>query len=221
MKKIVTLSLAFSALVFSAQAQEQRDLKKDKSATERREGRQGGRQDMMQDLNLSEAQKTQLKANREELKVKMDQLKTQSLTEAQRSERRKAIMTEQKTKMESILSAEQKAQLAAKRSEGPQRGSFAGKKGMHGDKTLMLKEKLALTDDQTAKFKAQQEIMKQKKMAIKNDASLSADAKKTKMKALHEEAQAQRKNILTAAQLKKMEELKKENKDKHSKKAKK
>ncbi len=221
MKKIVTLSLAFSALVFSAQAQEQRAIKKDKNKMERHEGRKGGRQDMMQDLNLSEAQKSQLKANREELKAKMDQLKTESLTEAQRNERRKALMTEQKAKMESILTAEQKAKMQANRNQAGQKAQYEGKKRMHGNKQMMLKEKLSLTDDQAAKLKAQHETLKQRKLAIKNDASLSAESKKTKMQDLKNEAAEQRKNILTADQQKKMQELKKEHKNKGSKKAKK
>jgi len=221
MKKIVTLSLAFSALVFSAQAQEQRQIKKDKNKTERHEGRKGERKDMMKDLNLTETQKMQLKASREEMKAKMDQLKSESLTEAQRSERRKALMTEQKAKLESILTAEQKAKLAANRNQGGHKGSFEGKKKMHGDKKGMLKEKLSLSDDQAAKLKAQHEIVKQKKMAIKNDASLSAEAKKARMQALKTEANDRRKSVLTESQNQKMEEFKKEHKNKNPKRAKK
>lgn len=221
MKKIVTLSLAFSALVFSAQAQEQRNIKKDKNKTERHEGRKGERKDKMQDLNLSEAQKTQLKANREEFKAKMTQLKSENLTEAQRSERRKALMTEQKAKMQSILTAQQIQQLKAAKGTRGQKGAFEGKRKMHGNKQAMLKEKLALTDDQSAKLKAQHQMLKQQKLAIKNDASLSAEAKKAKMQSLRKEASAQRKAVLTTDQLAKMKELKKEHKNNNPRKVKK
>lgn len=221
MKKIVTLSLAFTALVFSAQAQQQRDVEKDKNKTERHEGQKAGRHDMRQDLKLSEAQKAQLKANREEFRAKMDQLKTLSLTQAERKERKKALMAEQKAKMQNILTAQQKAQLQAKRNEGGSKGTFQGKKRVHGDKQLMLKETLSLSDDQAAKLKAQHEELKQRKIAIKNDASLSNDAKKAKMRALKMEAAEQRKSILTADQVKGMREFKKDHKNKHPKKAKK
>lgn len=221
MKKILTLSLALSALVFTSQAQEQRQLKKEKNKTERHGDHKGERKDKMEALNLSDAQKTQLKANREEFKAKMTQLKSENLTEAQRSERRKALMTEQKAKMELILTPQQIQQLKATRGAGERKGSFEGKRKMHGNKHAMLKEKLSLTDDQSAKMKAQHEILKQRKQAIKNDASLSTEAKKSKMKDLKREASAQRKTVLTADQLAKMKELKKEHKDKNPKRAKK
>lgn len=221
MKKILTLSLALSALTFSASAQEERAINSDKNKMERHEGRRGERRDMMQDLNLSEAQKTQLKTNREEFKEKMTQLKSENLTEAQRSERRKALMLEQKSKMESILTPQQIQQLKANKGARGQKGSFEGKRKMHGNKQAMLKEKLALTDDQSAKLKSQHQVLKQKKMAIKNDASLSAEVKKAKMKDLKKEASEQRQSVLTTDQLAKMNELKKEHKNKNPKRAKK
>ena len=220
MKKILTLSLAFSALVFSAHAQEQREMKKDKIKTERHERRMGEKKEMMQDLNLSEAQKTQLKFSRDEFKAKMDQLKSENLTEAQRSERRKALMTEQKAKMESILSAQQKERLIANRRNLSQKG-LMDKKKMHGEKKTMLKEKLSLSDDQSAKLKAQHEVVKQRKLAIKNDNTLSDDAKKARMKDLKKETHEQRNMVLTSAQIEKMKEFKKEHKNRSSRKAKK
>ena len=176
MKKIITLSLAFSALIFTANAQEQRDIKKDKKdRTEGREGMRGG--GMMKDLNLTDAQKTQMKASREEFKAKMDQLKSQNLTEAQMSEQKKALFAEQKAKMESILTPEQRAKMAEQRKnfEGKEgkEGKFEGrdndKQGNHYNK---MKEKLGLSDDQAAKLKAQHEALEARNEAIKNDKSL-------------------------------------------------
>lgn len=217
MKKLITLSLAFSALVFTATAQEQREIKKDKKVgTERREGMKGDRKGMMNDLNLTDAQKTQMKANREEFKTKMEQLKAQNLPEAQYNERKKALHAEQKAKMESILTAEQKAKMAEKR------GNFEGKdKNKQGKDFGKMKEELSLTDDQSAKLKAQHQALKARMEAIKNDQSLSKEAKKEKMMALKNEAKEQRKSILTAEQMKKMEEFKKDRKDKSSRKARK
>lgn len=231
MKKILTLSLAFSALVFSATAQEQREIRKDKSArTEGRAGMKGDKKDMMNDLNLTEAQKTQMKASREEFKLKMAALKAQDLPEGQMKERRKALHAEQKAKMESILTTEQKAKMAEKRKSYEGKGKFEGKKGMkgkgmkgkgmkgqHGD----MKAQLGLTDDQVTKLKAQKTAMKAKRDAIKNDQTLTQEAKKDKMKALKAEAKTQRKSILTAEQIQKMEALKKDHKAKGYKKAKK
>ena len=214
MKKILTLSLAFSALVFTATAQEQREIKKDRSArTEGRAGMKGDRKGMMNDLNLTEAQKSQLKANREAYKQKIEALKAQNLTEAQMKEQRKALHAEQKAKMESILTAEQKAKMAEKRKSFGERGRSEGRKGMKGNHED-FKTKLGLTDDQAAKLKAQRTAMKAKKDAIRNDQSLSQEAKKEKMKALKADAKAQRNSILTAEQIQKLEALKKEHKGK-------
>jgi Spy/CpxP family protein refolding chaperone len=220
MKKLITLSLAFSALVFTAAAQEQK--KDNKNKTERHEGR-GDRKGIMKDLNLTDVQKTQMKANREEFKTKMEQLKAQNLPEAQYNERKKALHAEQKARMESMLTAEQKAKMAERRKnfegkEGKFEGKNTGKQGKHFEK---MKKELSLTDDQAVRLKAQNEALKIKREAIKNDQSLSKEAKKEKMMALRNEAKEQRKSILTADQIKKMEELKKDRKDKGSRKARK
>ena len=220
MKKILTLSLAFSALVFTANAQEQRQIKKDGERTEGREGRGG----MMKDLNLTEVQKTQMKANREAFKTQMDQLKAQNLPDAQFKTRMEALRADQRTKMEAMLTPEQKAKWAEQRkniegkkdNEGKFEGKNADKQSKHFDK---MKEKLGLTDDQATKMKAQHEALQIRKEAIKNDKSLSKSAKKEKMMALRNEAKEQRKSILTPDQLKKMEEFKKDHKEKGSKKA--
>lgn len=219
MKKLIALSLAFSALVFTATAQEQR-LKKDKTdKTERHEGMKGGMG--MKDLNLTEAQKTQMKASRVEYKAQMDQLKAQNLPEAQFNERRKALHAAQKAKVESILTAEQKAKMAEQRKNHEGKGKFEGKNKDGGKNYDKMKEKLSLTDDQAAKLKAQRQAMKAQKDAIKNDQSLSKEAKKEKMMALKTDAKQQRNSILTAEQIKKMEEFKKDRKDKGSRKARK
>jgi len=218
MKKILALTLAFSAIVFSADAQHQRTIKKDKNKMERHEGHMGERKDMMQDLNLSDAQKNQLRASREEYKIKMEQLKAQGLTGTEFAERRKALAQEQKAKMQAILTAEQRAKIATQKNEIHHKGKHDGK---HAEKGKMIKEKLSLSDDQAAKLKAQHSNLKSQKAAIKNDNTLSAEAKKEKMKALKGEAKSYTNNILTPEQIKKMETLKKEHKNKNLRKTKK
>ncbi|MDB5202628.1 MAG: hypothetical protein JWQ27_2037 [Ferruginibacter sp.] len=224
MKKILALSLAFSAVVFTASAQEQRAKQADQQGQHQR---RGGDQ-MMKDLNLTEAQKTQMKANREEAKQKMDALKNdKSLSDADLKTRRAALMQEQKQKMESILTADQKAKMAASRAQWEgKKGDMKGDKGkmkgdrgqMHAKRAEEMKAKLGLSDDQSAKLKAQHEATKAQMQAIKNDNSLSKEARKEKMKAIKENAKTQRNNILTADQQKKMDEFKKEGHKKAGKK---
>jgi hypothetical protein len=83
----------------------------------------------------------------------------------------------------------------------------------------MMKSKLALSDDQVSKLKAQQEATHSQMQALKNDQSLSREDKMVKMKSVMQSSKDQRKSIFTADQLKKMDEMKKDRKDwKQSKK---
>ncbi len=202
MKKILALSFAFAILGFSVSAQQTREMKSHRKGGQM----QHGQKDMYKDLNLSEAQKAQLKINRDANKAKMDALEKQdNLTVKEMRARKTALMQEQKAQMESILTPEQKAKIAADRS------AMAGKrKNMDGQRGEAMKEKLGLSNDQAAKLKAQNEATREKVKSIQANQSLSADQKKEQMKAVKDAANAERKSILTAEQIKKMEEMKKE-----------
>ena len=225
MKKIITLSLAFSALVFTTNAQEKREIKKDsKERMERHEGMREDRKEMIAELNLTDAQKAQMKSNRQAFKTQMDQLKAQDLPAGLFNERKKALLNDQKMKMESILTAEQKAKMQERKKndnghEGKkEKFKNKNKEAKHYEK---MKEKLGLSNDQAAKLAAQHQAIKERKEVIKKDLTLSKDARKSKMMALKNEAKEQRKTILTADQLKKMEEFKRDHKDKNPTKARK
>ena len=202
MKKILALSFAVAILGFSVSAQQTREMKSHRKGG----SMQHGQKEMYKDLNLSEAQKAQLKTNREANKAKMEALdKQDNLTVKEMRARKTALMQEQKAQMESILTAEQKSKIAADRS------AMAGKrKNMDGQRGEAMKEKLGLSNDQAAKLKAQNEATREKVKSIQANQSLSADQKKEQMKAVKDAANAERKNILTAEQIKKMEEMKKE-----------
>ena len=209
MKKLLTFSFALTALVFSATAQEKREMKSHDGPRMHQDGR------MMKDLNLTDAQKAQLKTSRENLKKQLDALDAQknTITAAQYEERRKALMESQRTTMQSILTAEQKAKMEAARSRGNDRIQRAGdERGMKAERMQKMKAELNLTDEQAAKMKAQHEAMKAQVDAIKADNSLSDAAKKEKLKALHKSSKEQMKSVLTADQQKKMKEMHKEGK---------
>ena len=77
-----------------------------------------------------------------------------------------------------------------------------------------MKTNLNLTDDQVAKLKTQHSTMQAKAEKIKTNESLSREQKKEQMLALKAEAKTQHGKILTAEQLKKKEEMKKNRGDK-------
>jgi len=205
MKKVLALTVAFAIAGFSLSAQQTREMKSHKKGTEMHHGQH---KDMMKDLNLTEAQKAQLKTNREANKAKMEALNKQdNLTVKEMRERKMALMQEQKAQMESILTAEQKAKIAA------DKATMSGKgKNMDGQRGEAMKEKLGLTNEQAAKLKAHNEATHDKIKAIQDNQNLTMDQKKTQIKAVKDASKAERKNILTAEQIQRMDEMKKEGK---------
>lgn len=221
MKKIFTVSLALTTLIFSASAQERREMKTKQPVSAQQHKMKGEKNDMITNINLTEAQKVQLKAEREAYKQKISQLKSQNLSEGQYQEQVKMLHAEQRAKMQAILTPEQKAQMAQIKSANDERGKFEDDKRKARKNKGNLKEKLAISDDQAEKLKAQHEALKIKKEAIKNDPALSQEQKKEKMKALMIEAKQERSIILTPGQAQIMEDLKKDHKSKNSRKVKK
>ena len=214
MKRIIALTLAFAIAGFSLSAQQTREMKSHKKAN----GMHHGKNDMVKDLNLTDAQKVQLKADREANKAKMEALNKQdNLTVKEMREQKAVLMQEQKAKMNALLTPEQKATIAADRSN-----MASKRKNMDGQRGEAMKEKLGLSNDQGAKLKAYNEATHNKIKAIKDNESLSMEQKKEQMKAVKDAAKTDRQSILSAEQIRKMEEMKRDGKDKmKSKKVKK
>ncbi len=205
MKKLIAFTLAVAVVGFSASAQERREAKTPR--TEQKMKMHDKK--TMQELNLTEAQKTELKAQREAAKTQLESIKTDaSLTDAQKAEKAKAIHQEQKAKMQALLTTEQKAKLEQSRQTAKERGKEMGEKKKQAFKDLNL------TSEQSAKLKSQREASKTKIDAIKNNSSLTEEQKKAQIKEVMKSSKADMKNILTAEQLKKMQEMKK---NKHGK----
>jgi len=160
---------------------------------------------MAKELNFTEAQKAQAKANHEEFKKKMQELnKNESITVKEQRDRRAALLKEQKSKMDALLTPEQKTKMAQLKAERKAKGEEHFAK--HLDK---MKTNLGLTDAQVAQMKSQRESMQSKFKAIMDNESLSREQKKEQFQALRAEAKEQHKKIFTPDQLKKMEEMKK------------
>jgi protein CpxP len=189
MKKIIALSLAFAAFTMSVSAQETRKTTDPKTKIEHKHGGHHGKE-MMKGVNLSDAQKSQMKALKED----------KTLSKEARKE-----------KMGSILTADQKSTVAKNKT-----AMQAQRKEMHEKRSKEMKEKLGLTDDQSAKLKSLNEGTHSQMKALKDDQSLTQDQKKEKMKAIKDAAKEQRKSVLTADQQKKMDDMRKDGKMKHN-----
>jgi Spy/CpxP family protein refolding chaperone len=198
MKKVLIPLIAFLALTVNAHAQD----KMGKKANQHHKHEKGM---MAKELNFTDAQKAQAKAINEDSHKKLQELnKNESITVKEQRDRKAAIFKERKTKMDGLLTAEQKTkmtQLKAERKVKKEEG--------YAKRLDKIKTNLSLTDEQVAKLKNQRAATLAKAEKIKNNESLNREQKKEQMMTLKTEAKAQYDKIFTADQLKKKEEMKK------------
>lgn len=138
MKRIflTMLALTLTAGVF-AQAD---NAKHNKTNKEWKHHNKGDRKDKMKDLNLSESQRTQMKSINENFRDQMQSLKNdKSLSAEQLKQRRQDLAQEHRSKIENILTNDQKKIWKDKRDEmrdnRKEEGSKGGRRtGKFGDK---------------------------------------------------------------------------------------
>ena len=167
---------------------------------------------MAKQLNFSEAQKTQAKAINEDSRKKMQELKkNESITVKEMRDRRAAFQKERKTKMNGLLTAEQKTNMTQLKAERKVKNE-AG----YANRLDKMKTKLNLTDEQVIKLKTQRAATRAKAEQIKNNELLSREQKTEQMMALKADVKGQQNKIFTPEQLKKKEEMKKSRGDRSS-----
>ena len=106
---------------------------------------------MAKQLNLSDAQKAQAKTINEDARKKMQELnKNENITVKEMRNRKAAIQKEKKTKMDGLLTADQKTKQAQLKTEHK-----AKKEAGYAKRIDKMKTNLNLSDDQVAKLKAQ------------------------------------------------------------------
>jgi len=203
MKKIVlTLFVAaFGAVALNAQEIPER--KNDFKPHEKHRGHHG--KDMSA-LNLSEDQKAQFKKLNEDHRQKMEALKKMdNITVKESREKMEALRKDHQGKVQSILTAEQKAQLEKSKLENKMRSQERGK--MHADR---MKKDLNLTDEQSAKLESNRKATADKMKTIREDKSLTDEQKKEKSKELMKQQKESMKSILTEEQLQQLKERRKQ-----------
>ena len=135
--------------------------------------------------------------------------RSEGITVKEQRDRKATILKERKTKMDGLLTAEQKTKMVQLKAEHK-----AKKEAGYAKRLEKMKTNLNLTDEQVTKLKAQQAANHAKAEKIKNNESLSREQKKQQMMALKAEAKEQHNKIFTPEQLKKKEEMKKAHGDK-------
>jgi Spy/CpxP family protein refolding chaperone len=215
MKKILLGLITVVSISLSAGAQVQRDQADAGNHSMGDHGKFGRHGDhmngmMFKDLNLTDAQKQQMKSINEDFKNKMQELnKHDNMSVKDFRSQKEALEQSRKSRFEAILTADQKAKLATlKNNHEGREGNWKGGNAMRGNDGKKMQSELGLTSDQVAKMKADRENFKAKAEAIKNNTSLSEDQKKEQFMQLRKEREESLKSYLNADQIKKMEEMK-------------
>jgi hypothetical protein len=169
---------------------------------------------MMKGINFSEAQKAQLKANRESSKQQMLELnKNDNITVKEFRARKEAIYKSQKEQMDQLLTPEQKNQLAQNKIEQQKKHEMNAAKRME-----KMKTNLNLSDDQMNQLKANRHASQAKIKSIKENNQLSQTEKKAQLMALKEAHKKNIQQVLTPEQMSKMEEIRNNHQDKSRRK---
>lgn len=200
MKKILTGMLALTLFVGAAQAQD--------GGRHQGKGRKGHSEMMAKDLNLTEAQKAQLKQQREAMQAEMKAVKQNgSLTQEQARAQRKAIHEKYKAQMQSILTPEQKAKMESRK------GAFKGQSTRLNDQRFeKIGQELNLTADQKSKLTSIYADYQSKSASVRTNNSLTKEQKRQQIQALTQAHIAQARAILNDEQEKKAEAMLKERK---------
>ncbi|MEO7312679.1 MAG: hypothetical protein ABIX01_19995 [Chitinophagaceae bacterium] len=195
------LGLSLSAIVLVAAATFAQPAIKEK-ADKKEHGRQfhQGHKGMEQ-LNLSDDQKAQMKASRADFHKQMKALESnENQTVKQLRDQRASLAKAQKAKFESILTPDQKSKMTEMKVKGRQKHEEHFAK--HIDK---MKQELNLSDNQVATIKKNQEANSGKIKAIMQNDQLDRTAKKEQLKAMRAEMKQNMDKILTKEQQEKME----------------
>lgn len=206
MKRILTTALAIVLFVGASQAQ-----------TTPEKGRHHGQgKEMMQSLNLTEAQKAQLKSIREAQKKEMETLGGNGSQVT--PEQRKALHEKYRAQFEAVLTPAQKEELKKHKDEWKaDRGQKGfGKRGDFGQQAAFFKKELNLSADQETKLKGIFQDFQTKSKDIRANNSLTQEQKRAQMQSLAKQYMDQGKAVLNADQLKKLDEMKSKRKDKRN-----
>jgi Spy/CpxP family protein refolding chaperone len=195
MKKIIVSTFILAVATLGLQAQK---------TPQEKHGKFSGRhhQEAFQQLNLSEDQKAKFKSANEDFGKQMKALKAnENITVKESKSKMESLRKDHRAKVQSLLTPEQKTQLAKAREE---RGSRH--KADQEARMEKMKTRLGLSDDQAAKLKSNRAEMSGKMKALRENKSLSEEQKKEQMKELMKKQKESMKSVLTEEQLQKMNE---------------
>lgn len=209
MKKIITVFTLMTTISLGAIAQEPGAMRH-KGMHKGQGSGMHAKKEALQTLNLSESQQKQIRDIRKQTRKEAMLLKeNRGMTLEQYDQRRAALKRQEKSRVESVLTQEQKNRLATMKTEREQK--MKERQGRHFEQ---MKANLSLTDDQAQKMTALREKNRQSIKQIRENDQLGPDSKQLAIRKIKDEAASERKKILTEEQIRKMDELKQQHEGK-------
>ena len=199
MKKVF-IGMALAAFVATTACAQDQSVSPDRPPMHRHHG------DALAQLNLTDNQKTEMKAINDDFKQQMTDLKKSEdkITVTEWKSKMATIRKDHHEKVDKVLTDDQKATLKKMHKERGDRFRQDGKNRMD-----RMKKELNLTDDQSAALQKSFDESMQKMKAIHDDKSTPDDKKKALYRVQKDQQEASMKSILTPDQWNKFQELKK------------
>lgn len=193
MKKISIALLALS-LTFSGFAQKKHDRLEKRNDKKELKHNRFKNSDNFKKLNLTDAQKSDMKSINENFRQQMKDLRQQgNITVNEQKQRREALVTDRKNKINAILTPEQKSQAAEAIKDHRQ----GRKKGMRNNKFEDVAKDLNLTTDQSAKMATIQTNFRKDIQSIRQNNSLDKEQKKQQIMSLAKQHKSDVQALLT------------------------
>lgn len=216
MKKIV---LGLFALTLTVGAMAQATEKKEhwKHENGREFGQRG--EGMFEKLNLTDAQKAQVKQINENFKTRMSAFKSDATsTPEELKEKRQSLIKEHRQQLLAVLTPEQRKQAESFKAEfKDKRGDFSEREGAGFGRFREITKDLGLTADQNAKITSIETNMRNELKAVEQNSSLSIDAKKAQKKDIFKKYREEFKSVLTEEQKDKLKSKIKDRREKSDK----
>ncbi len=204
MKKLIATVLSIALFTGAALAQPQK-TEHSKQQHHQMKSKQHGKHAMAHHLQLSAEQKEKAKVIGENYRKQVTELKkNDNITMGAYKKQMATLQAERKTKMDALLTTEQKATIAQHKQKKQE--DMQVTQAAHLER---MKIKLGLKEEQVASIKANQANFTTKAKAIHDNDKLSGEEKKEQIKALAKTQKDSFKSVLTKEQQEKLESRKK------------
>lgn len=206
MKKIIIAALGAILMVSAVNAQKVEGKQQHKVGKHHKGHKHHRKGKMGHHIALTEDQKKQAKTIGENYQQQVASLqKNDKISMGDYRKKMAALQSDRKNKMQALLTADQKATIAADKQKMQEQAQVRGAARLE-----KMKINLGLKDEQVASIKKQQDAFRNKAKAIHDNEALTQEQKKAQMQALAKEHKEGLNSILTKEQQEKMASRKKD-----------